>query len=140
MMTILKIYADDKFQYPEPELITNSVLIKMNLLKVTYDRLLGNKAMFDENKRTFHREINKSFWNKTQHFQTVSVRKPKKYDELGSVGVLTQLIKNKAIKIDINCRETAKQFAQWKIENSKFEATGLQQAILLILSELLGVK
>lgn len=133
----LKIYCDAKFQYPDPDMITTTIIERMNLRKLTYDRLLGNSMMFDDNKRTFHREINKQFWNKLSYFQTVTVRRPKKYDEFGSLAALMQLQKAKALKIDIMCGETAKQFSLWKLENSRFTYNGMQQAILLILSELM---
>jgi hypothetical protein len=133
----LKIYADTKFDYPDADLITDVIVSKMNLTRYSYDRMLGNKVMFEDHKRTFHREINKRFWDKVSFLQTVVVRRPTKYDELGSVAQLTNLVNTGRLKIDLSCKETAKQMRMWKLENQTFKHSGMQECILLIISELM---
>jgi len=134
---ILKIYADAKFDYPDPDTITSTVIQRMNLLRLTADRIMGNKVMFEEHKRSFHRELNQHFWDKVSYLQTIRIREPRKYDQFGSVAALTKLAKSKRLEIDLSCKETIKQFKYWKLENQRFEHSGLQEAILLIMSELM---
>lgn len=134
----LFIYADEVFDYPNPDIITNVIINKMKLTTISIDKMLGNKVMFEDNKRSFQKEINKNFWNKLNHVQTVLIKEPRKYDQFGSVGGLMQLIEAKRIRVDLTCEESMNQFSYWKLENSKFDHSGLQQALLLIISELMN--
>ena len=135
---ILSVYADALFDYPDPAMITDKIVGAMRLQYYTIDKLMGNKAMFDDGKKSLEKEINKHLWNKTSDIYTVRLKPPRKYDELGSLGGLMQLIKGGRLKVDISCENCIRQFMSWKLENSKFEHHGLQQGILIIISELMN--
>jgi hypothetical protein len=133
----LKFYTDDVFKYPDPAIIVDTVISKMGLRHHSLDRLLGNQVMFKENRRSFHREINKQFWDKMSYLQTINVREPRKYDQFGAVGELIRLVENGCVEISRTCEQTQKQFSLWQLRNNRFEHDGLQEAALLIMSELM---
>ncbi len=133
----LMVYSDYKAPTPNSDEISELIIQRMQLETVTIDRLMGNKVMFGEHKKTFNVELNKKLWDRLSQVQTIKIREPRKYDPIGSVAALIQLNKENNLKIDFSCSETARQFATWKLEKSKFEHTGMQEAILMIVSELM---
>ena len=69
----------------------------------------------------------------------VQLRENFKYDELGALELLNQLVSTKSIKLVKNCRNTIQQLDKWNSDSSRAQAEkdyGLCYAILNIVSEL----
>jgi hypothetical protein len=134
----LYIYDEHKHDTIDSDAIALLMNNKMRLNKIKLDKMLGNKIMFEDLKKTFQKELNKRFWSYTSMFQTVQIKPARKYDAMGSVAMFINLIKSKQITIDKKCRESYNQFVSWKLERGKLEYTGMREAVLLIISELMN--
>ena len=133
----LLVYSDFMYEIPNADIMSDEIVERMQLESVSIDRLMGNSIMFGDSKKTFGKDLNKLLWDKLSHVQNVKVREPRKYDPIGSVAALMQLNDEGRLKIDVGCENTARQFASWKLEKSKFEHDGMKEAILMIVSELM---
>lgn len=133
----LFIYNEVFYDKPDCDLIVMNIITKMNLKRYFVDKMFGNSLLFSDNKRTVQKEFNKSFEKYCGEMQSVRLKEAKKYDPLGSLIVLQRLMEQKKITIHSRCKNVYSQFISWKLENKKFEYTGMQEAILLILSELI---
>jgi hypothetical protein len=131
----LFIYNEVFAEKPDCDLIVQNIIVKMGLRNYFVDKIFGNKELFSEFKRSVQKEFNRAFETHCPN-QSVKLKEAKKYDPLGSLIVLQRLMELKRITIHPRCKNVYSQFISWKLENKKFDYTGMQEAILLILSEL----
>lgn len=134
----LYIYDEYKTESPDSDIVIQNIIQKMNLRKISVDKFFGNDLLFAENKRTVQKEFNRSFSRLLGDSQYIKIKKCRKFNAHGSLVVLKRLIEHKKIIIDPKCREIYNQFISWKLENKKFKHEGMQEGILIILSELMG--
>jgi len=120
------------------DLLSSLLVRKMQMSKVRVDKLYGNKVMFEDFKRTFKKEMDAHFWRKIGSTQFMKIREASRYDPIGSASVLMNLAKMKRMMIDKRCKEAYRQFISWRLEKGKFEQTGMREAILMIISELMS--
>ncbi len=132
----LLIYGEFHMDHPDSDKIAEVMSKTMQLNKVSVDKMVGNKMMFTDFKMTVRKEINRSF-EQYVHGQFFKIKEAKKYDPVGSVTVLNRLFRTNSVKIDKRCKHIYQQFVSWKLENQKFECSGMREAILLIISELM---
>ena len=132
------VYGEHFSTTPDCDIIVQNIIQKMQLHRYAIDKMFGNKTLFGEFQRTVGKEFNKAFSSQIGERQAVKLKEARKYNAQGSVMVLKRLMENKKIKIDPSCRIIYEQFISWKLENQKFKFHGMQEAILLILSELMG--
>lgn len=136
---ILRVYSEFRTENPDAELITTMIIDRFLLNRFSVDKLLGNQWLFEDNKKSFQKEINNLLRSKING-QFIKLKESKKYDPLGSTTALMQLVRDKKFKVDSRCKEIAKQFFTWKLQNNKFEHDGMREAILMIISELMLYK
>lgn len=135
---MLSIYAEHRTENPNPEMIAAELTRRFNLNQVMMDRLYGNKWMFQEGKKTLQKEINGALRRRSSGIQFLKVRQATKYDPLGSLAALMQLVKDGRIIIDSSCVEIHKQLFAWQLQNNKFQHEGMREAILIVISELMA--
>jgi len=132
------VYDEHFASTPDCDIIVQNIIQKMQLKRYSIDKLFGNSDLFEEFQRTVGKEFNNAFSKQLHEQQTVKLKEAKKYNPQGSLLVLKRLMENKRIKINPKCRKIYDQFISWKLENKTFKYHGMQLAILLILSELIG--
>jgi len=133
----LYVHNEIMLDHIDPDKASRELIQKMYLKKYTADRIVGNKIMFQEFKKTFQKELNRRLWAELSSFQTVSIKPPRRYDPVGSLSVLLNMVNSKTIIIEKKCMNTYNQFISWKLERGKVEFSGMREAILLIISELM---
>ena len=96
-----------------------------------YKKILGNDRCFGSNPRE---DIRGQFKN-----YQVRLSKNRRYDELGAIELLNELVVNKNLKVSRDCEEAIKQLNEWKMDASQVNLEndyGLAYAILNVVSEL----
>lgn len=134
----LYIYDELTSSTPDCEFVVQNIIEKMRLRTISVDKFFGNDLLFGEHKRTVQKEFNRAFSRQLDDRQSVKIKQCRKMNPHGSLVVLKRLIETKKIFVDPKCKEIYNQFISWKLENKKFKHTGMQEGILMILSELMG--
>lgn len=137
-LEILSIYTEYRTEHPNPDKVAVNLIDRMKLKQYSADKIFGNKWMFQDGKKSFQKELNAAFLKYGNPLQFLKIREAKRYDPLGSTSVLMQLVKDRKIEIDSSCVEIKTQLFAWQLENNKFEHDGMREAILIIISELMG--
>jgi len=132
----LYIYDELVNPLPEPSKIIPKLRDIMKMKTYEIHRMIGNAEMFKEGKRSVAREMNNEFFRLVGHWQTIKVREPKKHDPYGSMTILNELVKKRMITIHKKCTEIDRQISTWRLEKGKMKESGMREAILLIVSEL----
>jgi len=131
------LYIYDEHSEDSPtNYIADIIVKKMHLIEFEVDRLIGNKQMFAEAKRTTAKEINSRLWDLTSKYQNVKIKEPRKYDPYGSMAILNELVSKGKLTIHVNCKEAYKQLSTWRLDNEKATAEGIREGVLMIMSEL----
>lgn len=133
----LYIYDEVHRHKINPETVCKELIEKMHLKTFEVDKIFGNEEMFKKERRSMARVLNKELAKviNFDEFQTVKIRQANRYDPAGSVMFLSQLNIQKRVTVHGRCKESLRQLANWRLEKGKVKQTGMQEALLLILSE-----
>ena len=136
----LYVYDELSADIPMPVELAARMNAKMHMTSHVIDKIVGNADMFEEKKRTFAKELNRSLSNLVGDVQTVKVREPRRYDPVGAIGLLNQMVKSGALVIHFRCKELRNQLVTWKLESGVVAEDGYRQGLLMIVSELVQVR
>ena len=136
---ILYIYDEIKEEMPIATKLVPDIVKRMNLRTVTLTRLMGNREILDEDKRTLAKEMNRELFQIMRDHQSVKIKPPRRYDILGAVAILNELIAGGRFKIASPCKQLVDSLLNWTIEGDKVKAYGMRECLLMIVSELIKV-
>jgi len=136
---VLYVHTEKTFPIPDARGIAEFLNSTMRLQEVECERLMGNTEMFFEDKKTVMKNINDELWLKTSRFQSVKLRVPRKYDMMGSIAILNEMVQNKRIRINVTCKELNRQLTGWRVSKGKVVAGGMKEALLMTVCDLVKV-
>ena len=113
---------------------------KMKLREFELAKILGNPPMFEKDRKSVAKALNKKFSEILDGYQSVRVKEPKRYDPYGSLPIVNELIKRKRFTIHPRCTESLRQLGNWRLSKGKLKQTGMCEAVLMIVSELVQVR
>lgn len=132
-----RLFIYDEMVMDDPNSkIADDIVDKMRLREFGVDRLIGNKDMFADGKRSTAKEINNRLWDLTHQVQSVKIKEPRKYDPYGSVAILNELIAKDCLIVHTKCKEVHKQLVTWRLDHGKATEEGMREGLLMIMSEL----
>jgi len=131
----LYIYEELVMDYPDSEEIARKLNHRMRLANFQFEKFLGNKLMFAEDRKSIARSIKKEF-KKIQTKQTIKIKEPARYDPMGSLVIINRLIKKGKLTVFRRCKEVALQMSTWRLDHGKMKETGMREGLLMIVSEL----
>jgi len=130
----LYVYHAETVENISPDTIVPGLIRIMRLESFYFDEFIASKNMFSDNK-SLVRVMNKGFSRQLPH-QSIRLREPRKYDMSGAVAIANQMVNKEKLILHISCSDLALNLQQWVIEKGKVTAVGLQEALLMLISEL----
>lgn len=132
----LYIHDESIFEQPMAANIAGELAMKMNMTTHEVERLMGNDDMHAEERRSLMREVNDKLYDLVGQVQNVKIRRPRKYDPMGSLAVLQELVNRQKITVHTNCRVLHRQMANRRLNKGKLKERGCFEGLLMIVSEL----
>jgi len=136
----LYIYDELCMPIPIPVDLAARMNAKMRMTSYVVDKLVGNSMMFEDGKRTFAKELNRALYSVSGDVQTVKVREPRRYDSIGSLGMLNQMVQRGMLVIHFRCKELRNQLVTWKLDSGIVSEDGMREGLLMLVSELVQVR
>lgn len=132
------VYDEVFMDYPEPEAIGNQIASKMQLNIIEADKIIGNQSVFEDEKKSFKKGVNNYLFtlSELKRIHPATMKKARKYDPIGSISELKKMAAKKEIIISPDCVKLKHELDKWVAENGEFVREGMQEALLLIISEL----
>jgi hypothetical protein len=133
----LYIYDELVVDMPRASVIASSIVSIMRAKTLVVDKIIGNSVMFEDKARTFAKELNNKLADEVGSYQGMKVREAKHYDPYGSVAILNEMVANRKITIHEKCKTAWTELISWRLDSGKMVETGMRQAMMMIVSELL---
>jgi hypothetical protein len=121
-----------------PSLQVPKIILRMQAKKYRIENILANSDMFSEDIRKAPATYYRREFSKRLPETSVGFREAIKYDQMGSIVEGNKMFYRKRILVEKSCKEPARQFAGWTVENGKpsNDDCGYCIALCQILSEL----